>query len=243
MVQVRVKALLVDTSNNAPVVLLEGDEDHKVMPIWIGQNEALAISLKLQEKEFERPLTHDLLKSVLDKLSQDLERVVIDDLSKKTYYATLELKGPNGQELKVDSRPSDSIALALRTDSPIFVDDEIFDDVAMDSPFDEEEIDEQELFENSSDTYEGGDAGELTVSIPHERLDCPSLRSVRCLSSHRRRRVIRRLRSYSSHSRDRARRLLSPLDHQTDGVGQSEGMHPRFHRRLSVRPLSPSRCR
>ena len=154
MERVRVKALLVDTSNNAPVDLLEGDEDHKVMPIWIGQNEALAISLKLQGKEFERPLTHDLLKSVLDKLSQDLERVIIDDLSNKTYYATLVLRGPDGEELKVDSRPSDSIALALRTDSPIFVDDEIFQDVAMESPFDDEEIPDEESgeeFENFLD--------------------------------------------------------------------------------------------
>lgn len=153
MERVRVKALLVDTSNNAPVVLLEGDEDRKVMPIWIGQNEALAISLKLQEKEFERPLTHDLLKSVLDKLGQDLEKVVIDDLSNKTYYATLELKGPEGDELKIDSRPSDSIALALRTDSPIFVDEDIFRDVAMESPFDEEIEDEEagEEFEDFLD--------------------------------------------------------------------------------------------
>lgn len=142
MERVRVKALLVDTSNNAPVVLLEGEGDNKVMPIWIGQNEALAISLKLQEKEFERPLTHDLLKSVLDKLNRDLERVVIDDLSNKTYYATLVLKGPEEEEMKVDSRPSDSIALALRTNSPIFVDEEIFEDVAMESPFDEEIEDE-----------------------------------------------------------------------------------------------------
>ncbi|MBS3813382.1 bifunctional nuclease family protein, partial [Candidatus Bipolaricaulota bacterium] len=94
MERVRVKALLVDTSNNAPVVLLEGDSNSKVMPIWIGQNEALAISLQLQGSEFERPLTHDLLKSVLDKLNQDLERVIIDDLSNKTYYATLVLQGP-----------------------------------------------------------------------------------------------------------------------------------------------------
>lgn len=151
MERVRVKALLVDTSNNAPVVLLESDENHKVMPIWIGQNEALAISLKLQGKEFERPLTHDLLKSVLDKLSQRLERVVIDDLSNKTYYATLELKGPNDEELKVDSRPSDSIALALRTESPIFVDDEIFEDVAMESPFDEEDIQDEEAGEEFED--------------------------------------------------------------------------------------------
>jgi len=144
MERVRVKALLVDTSNNAPVVLLEGEEDNKVMPIWIGQNEALAISLQLQGSEFERPLTHDLLKSVLDKLNQQLRKVIIDDLSNKTYYATLVLEGPDGKELKVDSRPSDSIALALRTNSPIYVDKEIFEDVAMESPFDEEIDDEQQ---------------------------------------------------------------------------------------------------
>ncbi|MBS3813596.1 bifunctional nuclease family protein, partial [Candidatus Bipolaricaulota bacterium] len=97
----------------------------------------------------ERPLTHDLLKSVLDKLNQDLERVIIDDLSNKTYYATLVLQGPDGETLKIDSRPSDSIALALRTNSPIFVDEEIFEDVAMESPFDEEFEDEKgEEFED-----------------------------------------------------------------------------------------------
>lgn len=149
MERVRVKALLVDTSNNAPVVLLEGEEDNKVMPIWIGQNEALAISLQLQGSEFERPLTHDLLKSVLDKLNQQLSKVIIDDLSNKTYYATLVLEGPDGKQLKVDSRPSDSIALALRTNSPIYVDEEIFEDVAMESPFDEEiEDEQQEEFED-----------------------------------------------------------------------------------------------
>jgi len=138
MEKVRVKALLVDTSNNAPVVLLEGSSNSKVMPIWIGQNEALAISLKLQDKDFGRPLTHDLLKAVLDRLDQQLERVVIDHLDNNTYYATLMLSSEDGGELtEIDSRPSDSIALALRTGSPIFVDDDIFREVAMESPFDE----------------------------------------------------------------------------------------------------------
>ncbi|MFP4589271.1 MAG: bifunctional nuclease family protein [Candidatus Bipolaricaulota bacterium] len=144
MEQVRVKALLVDTSSNAPVVLLEGSATDKVMPIWIGQNEALAISLKLQDKDFERPLTHDLLKSVLQELNQNLERVVIDHLDNNTYYATLVISNKEGGEItEIDSRPSDSIALALRTGSPIFVDDEIFQQVAMESPFDEELEDDE----------------------------------------------------------------------------------------------------
>lgn len=150
MEQVRVKALLVDTSSNAPVVLLEGSSTHKVMPIWIGQNEALAISLKLQDKDFERPLTHDLLKSVLQELGQELERVVIDHLDNNTYFATLFIHHHDGGEMtEIDSRPSDSIALALRTDSPIYVDDEIFEEVAMESPFDEDLEDEaaEEEFE------------------------------------------------------------------------------------------------
>lgn len=143
MEQVRVKALLVDTSSNAPVVLLEGVTTNKVMPIWIGQNEALAISLKLQGKQFERPLTHDLLKSILLELNQELERVVIDHLDNNTYYATLILNSSDaGERTEIDSRPSDSIALALRTGSPIYVDDEIFNEVAMESPFDQELDDE-----------------------------------------------------------------------------------------------------
>ena len=149
MEKVIVKALLVDTASNAPVVLLEGSSSKKVMPIWIGQNEAIAISLKLQGKDFERPLTHDLLKSVLDKLDQKLEQVVIDNLEENTYYATLMISSNDGESTEIDSRPSDSIALALRTGSPIYVDDEIFDEVAMESPFDEEIEDEtDEEFEN-----------------------------------------------------------------------------------------------
>lgn len=154
MEQVRVKALLVDTSSNAPVVLLEGSSTNKVMPIWIGQNEALAISLKLQGKDFERPLTHDLLKSVLNELDQKLEHVIIDHLDNNTYYATLVIQNmEGGEKTEIDSRPSDSIALALRTDSPIFVDDEIFEQVAMESPFDEdlEDDEAQEEFEDFLD--------------------------------------------------------------------------------------------
>ncbi len=138
MEKVSVKALLVDTSTNAPVVLLEGESTDEVMPIWIGQNEALAISLKLQDKQFDRPLTHDLLKTVIDRLDQRLQRVEIDHLENSTYYATLYLQAEEGEEKReIDSRPSDSIALALRTGSPIFVDEEIFRKAAMESPFDE----------------------------------------------------------------------------------------------------------
>lgn len=150
MEQVRVKALLVDTASDAPVVLLEGTSTNKVMPIWIGRNEAIAISLKLQGRDFERPLTHDLLQSILQELHQELERVVIDNLQDSTYYATLSIRNAEGgEQTEIDSRPSDSIALALRTGSPIYVVDEIFDEVAMESPFEEDkDYQDSEEFEN-----------------------------------------------------------------------------------------------
>jgi len=147
MEEVMLKALLVDSSTNAPVVLLQGsseDSTDRVLPIWIGQNEALAISLELQGEDIGRPLTHDLLKSVLIELNQRLKRVVIDDLRDNTYYASLIIADEDGgEEIEIDSRPSDSIALALRTGSPIYVKEDIFQSSAIESPFEEEESEEE----------------------------------------------------------------------------------------------------
>lgn len=119
-VEVTVRRVTIDPSSQSPVVLLE-DRSHTVaLPIWIGPAEAQAIAMRLEGLAAPRPMTHDLMKNVLEQLGVDLEKVVISELRQDTYHARLFLKSEN-REIEVDSRPSDAIALALRFDRPIFV--------------------------------------------------------------------------------------------------------------------------
>jgi bifunctional DNase/RNase len=115
-----VSRVALDPTSKSPVVLLE-DKAHTVaLPIWIGPAEAQSIAMRLEGIDTPRPLTHDLMKSVLERLGVALHRVVIEDLQDATYYARIVLV-QSGEELEIDSRPSDAIALAVRFDRPIFV--------------------------------------------------------------------------------------------------------------------------
>jgi hypothetical protein len=134
MREVEVKALLMDPIQNSPVLLLKDPRTEKVVPVWIGQPEATAIAMQLQHKEFPRPLTHDLVRSILQSLNGHLDKVVIDSLQDSTYYATLFVRDKEGQVHEVDARPSDSIAIALRAGSPIYVEDGVFEAAAIDLP-------------------------------------------------------------------------------------------------------------
>lgn len=139
MKEAEVKALLVDPMNNSPVILLKDRNSTKAMPIWIGEAEAMSIALELQGQSFPRPLSHDLMKEILEALGGTLERVVISNLKEGTFYATLYVRTPGGEVKEIDARPSDSVALALRTHSPIYIADEVFEQSAIESPFAEEE--------------------------------------------------------------------------------------------------------
>jgi hypothetical protein len=139
MREAEIKALLVDPSNNAPVILLKDRNSSKAMPIWIGEAEAMSIALGLQNGSFPRPLSHDLMKAIIDDLEGSVEKIVISGLKEGTYYATIFLKSPDGSIAEVDARPSDSLALALRVGSPIYVADEVFEASAIESPFAEED--------------------------------------------------------------------------------------------------------
>jgi len=119
-VRVQVRTVVFDHNSNTPVVLLESAERDKALPIWVGTSEAQAIAMEMEGISGPRPLTHDLLKTVIEELEGKVERVVIDDLRDSTYYASIHLRA-HGNAVRVDSRPSDAIALALRLDSPIFV--------------------------------------------------------------------------------------------------------------------------
>jgi hypothetical protein len=108
------------------VVILRVKESNKYLPIWIGPSEADSIAYKLQDVEVPRPLTHDLLGSIISTLGATVSQIVVSDLNEDTFYAKIVLKY-NGNSLEVDSRPSDAIALAVRAEAPIFADDEVLD--------------------------------------------------------------------------------------------------------------------
>jgi bifunctional DNase/RNase len=118
-IEMQVKTILVDPANNAPVVILESNQDKKLLPIWIGTNEAQSIAMQLEKVDSPRPNTHDLIRNILQGLGATLQRIVITDLRNSTYYATVHLR-LKGHDFPIDSRPSDAIAVALRMKASIF---------------------------------------------------------------------------------------------------------------------------
>ncbi len=124
LIAVRVDRVTLDTHTNRFVVILRDDVNNRWLPIVVGNTEAQAIALQLEQITPPRPLTHDLIKSLLDSLEAKISRVIVNDLRENTYYALISLK-LNGQQTEIDARPSDAIALALRMHAPIFVSEEV----------------------------------------------------------------------------------------------------------------------
>jgi len=125
-VKMEIKGLVVDPNTNLPIVILKGAEGSTVLPIWVGVPEANAIALKIEDVSTPRPMTHDLLHSVISHLDAQLDEITVSDLRDNTFYARLTLTH-QGEQIEVDSRPSDAIALALRTGSPIFVEESVIE--------------------------------------------------------------------------------------------------------------------
>lgn len=139
MVEVRLSAVRVDLQSNTPVLLLtEADGSGRTLPIFIGAPEATAIAFAIQGVATPRPMTHDLMRDMLDALDTHLERVVITELRSATYFAELHLKRGNAS-MTVSSRPSDAVALAARTGSPLYVSDELMDAEGVLLPTEEDE--------------------------------------------------------------------------------------------------------
>lgn len=150
MVEVRLRAVRVDLQSNTPVLLLqESDGLGRTLPIFIGAPEATAIAFALQGMETPRPMTHDLIRDLLDALSAEVVRVVVTELRSATYYAEIVL-GTEGGELPVSSRPSDAVAVAVRAGAPLYVDDELMDAEGIMLAVDEDE-DGDEDEENDGD--------------------------------------------------------------------------------------------
>ena len=123
-IQMTIKGLMIDPITNMPIIVLRDDDGQRVLPIWVGIFEANAIALQMENVQTPRPMTHDLLKNVIDDLNAAVERIVVCELRDNTFYATIHLRSGVGQ-VPIDARPSDAIALALRTNSPIYVAEEV----------------------------------------------------------------------------------------------------------------------
>lgn len=120
----KIKGLVIDPISKMPIVVLEDLKSERILPIWIGVFEANAIALKIENISTPRPMTHDLLKNFLDKLGISIEKVVVTDVRDNTFYAMIHCRH-NNKVITIDSRPSDAIALSLRVDVPIFVEEEV----------------------------------------------------------------------------------------------------------------------
>jgi hypothetical protein len=140
-----------DVIGKQPIVLLKTAEGNKFLPIWIGHPEAAAILIKLQGTKLPRPMTHDLLASVLGRFHADVARITVTELKDSTFYATLTLDR-EGELIEVDSRPSDALALAVRTDAPIFASTALIEDNAIE--FEREVDDTEEIVDSFRDFLE-----------------------------------------------------------------------------------------
>src|SRR3974377_1756608 len=123
-VEMNIRGLIMDPTTNMPIVLLKETESETVLPIWVGIYEANAIALEIEKVSTPRPMTHDLLRNLLVGLDTSVVKIVVTELKDDTFYAVIWVDR-GGEIISIDSRPSDAIALALRMDCPIFVEDEV----------------------------------------------------------------------------------------------------------------------
>lgn len=123
-VEMKIRGLMMDPVTQMPIVVLKDVQGQSVLPIWVGAFEANAIALEIEKVQTPRPMTHDLLKNVLHGLEVQVQRIVVNDLRDDTFFALIWVER-NGELISIDSRPSDALALALRVDCPIFVDETV----------------------------------------------------------------------------------------------------------------------
>ena len=165
MVKMEIKGLLMDPVSNMPVVILRDAEDGLFLPIWVGLFEANAIALELEKISTPRPMTHDLIKNILESIDARVVKVEVNDLRDNTFFAIIHLQ-LGSAEIAVDSRPSDAIALALRVAAPIFVDEEVVAkaknvEVAKEQELGGTKADDQAKIKEWLDSIKPGDFGKI----------------------------------------------------------------------------------
>ena len=152
LVAMSIKGLMLDPVSNSPIVVLKDDDEKFFLPIWVGIFEANAIALQLENVSTPRPMTHDLLRDMIAQLGGRVSRIVINDLRDSTFFAQIRLVISGDRTLEIDARPSDAIALALRTEAPIYVAQSVLEQAQTISPEGGEEPEEKSpnWFENVS---------------------------------------------------------------------------------------------
>ena len=159
MVELTLIGVRVELPGNQPIVLLKEREGERYLPIWIGTAEATAIAFALQGVVTARPMTHDLMKNLLEELGVDVQRIRITELREGTFYASIDLSR-NGSSVEVSSRPSDAIALAVRVGVPIFADESVLSEASIVIREDEEQEQEVQKFREFLDNVRPEDFGE-----------------------------------------------------------------------------------
>lgn len=124
-IEVKIRGLMMDPNSGTPIVILKDVNSEALVPIWVGAYEANAIALEIEKIATQRPMTHDLLRNLIVEMGSRVERIVVTELRDNTFFAVIEIRNSNGDFVLLDSRPSDAIALALRTDSPIYVNESV----------------------------------------------------------------------------------------------------------------------
>jgi bifunctional DNase/RNase len=145
MIPVVVESVRMNLTNGQRVVILKDGKLDRYLLVWVGQAESMAIALELQSEKAPRPLTADLLRTVIEQLGAKVKAVHVTELSDGIFYARLVLQNEKGEEVEIDSRPSDAIALAVRTNSPIFVDEDILDKESIKMPANEASSEDDKL--------------------------------------------------------------------------------------------------
>lgn len=170
MIEMKVMGIALDTRTGSPIVVLHDKENRRALPIWIGSAEASSIIRKIENLSVTRPMTHDLIVSIIEKTGYKLSKVEINDVEKETYYATIFLEDSEGKEIEIDSRPSDAIAVAIRIDAPIFVTANVLSNgsVSTDSAKDAEEAEE---FKNFVQSIKPSDFARLMKDNDHHESD------------------------------------------------------------------------
>ena len=148
MIEMKVMGIAIDTATGTPIIVLNDKDNRKALPIWIGSAEASAIIRKIENIKVLRPMTHDLITDIIQKTGYKVDRVEINDVENDTYYSSIFLMNDSGEEIVIDSRPSDAVAVAIRVEAPIYVSAKVLADgsVSCDAAKDEEESQEFKNF-------------------------------------------------------------------------------------------------
>lgn len=165
MVEMHIYGVSFDIVGKQPIVLLKTADGNKFLPIWIGHPEAAAILMKLQGASTPRPMTHDLVTAMLGELDAQVVRITVTELRENTFHASITIQ-QNGTEIEVDSRPSDAIALAVRAEAPIYAEDSVIEESAIE--FEGEEVNEEEIVDEFRRFLDHVTPDEFAVEEPEE---------------------------------------------------------------------------